>query len=414
MRVLFLIAYFLTASFALAATSTLQDPSSATPESQRIFLHGMDDINTDRATIQAAIDGAPSGTTIILVGHFQLDGEAIVVRRAPLTLKGWTVDNDGDGHVNEDWEDGIDNDHDGRVDEDGWDTVIQGVLGEDGLPVGEDPSTGTFFNRALRFHGASGGQHRLVIRDLEFRGHHRTITLQPDVDSTSNNCVDFATTDGFLDRARIERNLFTNNSRAVQVFGDVRGLRIRRNVMRGGTNASVLIVGGTIGCTGDAASVPIARPANLRVHRNLILDGTIGIFGSSTDNLRVTRNVVDTTGFLGIFSADDSRPRVQNNLVAHATRGVTISGPSMGGRVVGNEFFEIADRAINVVSALGPVTGFRIRHNQFVDTVNEDIRLDTDTSGNLVVVGPDAEVIDLGDNTVRVESDDAQQGAGTL
>ena len=143
--------------FLLAGTSAGSQPPTT------ITVIGLDDQDVDRQNIQDALDAAKNNDTVELVGTFQLDGTRMFITSKQLTITGPAIDNDGDGAINEDWNDGVDNDGDGSIDEDDWDATLIGVADTDGSPR-RDISAAQFFNRRSVHLGSR--------RFLSRRSHH--------------------------------------------------------------------------------------------------------------------------------------------------------------------------------------------------------------------------------------------------
>ena len=152
---------------ALLPTLLALSPAMALASNQQVLhVAGQDDIAVDRLAVQAAVNSAGPGDTILLAGTFQFDGTPVLVRSSRLTIAGEVLDNDGDGAYNEDRPDGVDNDGDGQIDEDGWDATVRGV--DDGFG---GPAADAFpdrFNDGFEVLGFDEALRHLTFRDLEF------------------------------------------------------------------------------------------------------------------------------------------------------------------------------------------------------------------------------------------------------
>jgi len=292
--------------------------SAAAPAGKLLVVVGQDDINVDRPAIQAALDAVPKNGTVRLEGTFQLDGVELLVRSDHVTIEGLALDDDGDHKVNEDWADGVDNDFDGAIDEDDYNAVLNGILAG-GLPDrGSYPGNAlrSLYNRGIAVNDLSG----VAIRDLKFTGLVRGIAFSGGSQTFYGLfCSETIATGGVGSNSIAERNLFDNDERGVQVFGDAHAIRVRDNVVVSGSfGAGILLVGDAFACWNDddtpnPAGFPIGRPVGTQVEGN-----TVSV-----------RNRVG----IGVYSANDSK--VRDNTLDQVTAGVDVEN-SPRTLVIGN------------------------------------------------------------------------------
>lgn len=364
-------------------------------------VQGLDDPALDRANIQAAIDAADDGDTIVLDGTFQLDGGAIAIGRG-LRLRGKTLDNDGDGVVNEDWIDGADNDGDGLVDEDGWDAHIVGLVDENGLPLSEIDRT-TVFNRAIFVRGLEDTIEDLRITDIRFSGHFRAITLEPDTGSTGGTvCENLFSTAGSLSDPRVERNRFDNNDRAVELEGATEDARIKNNLIEDSA-ISIIVQGLGMGCPligGGFDRFPTGQPIETRVEGNRIPSNrSIGVFNSGSIATRIKDNTI-ANGSLGIFSDNDPEVEIKANVLDQVRFAIDVFDPTDDGQIKDNT---INGTIIGVLLDLD-ASGWVVKDNIFGPSLFANVFLETSSSDNRVILDEGDTVFDLGtDNTIIVE-----------
>lgn len=397
----------------------------AAPAHKTLTVFGQADRTVDRQNIQDAIDLAEPGDTVELVDTFLLDGERIFIRESSLTLTGRAEDDDGDGAVNEDWQDGVDNDGDGSVDEDDWDAALVGLANPDGTPV-TDVDLEFYFNRAVSIEGITGAGRKIALRHLKFSTFDRAINLFPEYFFGTRLCADLVVTEGSLQQLTIEHNWFDNNIRDVVANGAVRGSKVADNLTTGALNISVLLLGEEFGCDlpdGTNNPIPMGRPRDNHFSNNRIgMDpgALAGILSLFTDRTKTQKNTVDH-GLIGIYSSGDDRPQVLQNRVSGAGEIGIVVEESPGAKVSHNDVVggfaglygalpssgaRFTDNAVTgaFVGAYFEfwANGFLAVNNAFVGSVEVDYFLDETTFGNkIVVTDPETSVLDLGtDNEV--------------
>lgn len=362
-------------------------PSSAI----EIHVDGRDDADLDRPALQQGLDLAEPGDVLVLSGVFQLDGERLLVRTTPLTLRGVVVDDDGDGRENEDWIDGVDNDGDGQVDEDGWDAVIRGVTNPDGS-LARDADPASYFNRGLALQGVQGTAERLSIRHLKFEHHLRAVTLEPEIDAANNLCEESTATGGRAVDVDLRHNFFTDNERATQVFGQVEDLRLHQNLFLGNHAVDLLLIGSFRGCTGAPGFLLLGTPTGARITENRILDSNIGIFTDLTRDLLFRANSIDEV-VLGVFTRRDEEITIQGNDISRSLRAVTTSLPATDATITGNRISQVLTVGILLQNQ---TSGFLVRNNHFDGSGTADVVLAPNTTGNTVIALPGVRVVDQG------------------
>ncbi|MCP4655221.1 MAG: hypothetical protein GY856_07360 [bacterium] len=371
-----------------------------------VTVVGQADPQVDRQNIQDAVDAASPGTTIVLDGTFLLDGERIFLTTSHLTLTGQAVDNDGDGEVNEDWQDGVDNDGDAAVDEDDWDTVVQGLANPDGTPV-NDGDLDIYFNRALAIEGVTGSARHIAIRHIKFSTHDRAINIFPDWFPGTKLCADYVFTDGTLGHVTIEHNWFDNNMRGIGVHGAVEGLRVRNNLFTDQLSGGVLLFGQEYACGGDDGfDLPVAMGTPLRslLSDNAFTSATAwGVISIATDFTTIVRNTFEL-GIFGVYLTGDSRALVTRNQVRDVVYGILVEGGEkvfvldndVAGGVFGlygalasphTKFFNntVAQSAYFGLYFELEATGFTAALNAFEGSGVADVFLDESTFENTVI-----------------------------
>ena len=362
-----------------AAVSTAANGST-------IHVIGQNDMAIDRGAIQAAIDSAAQGDTVLLEGMFQLDGTPIFVRTSRLTIAGKAVDGDGDGLINEDRSDGIDNDGDGATDEDGWDAVLQGV--DDGAG---GPSSDAFpnrFNDGFEILGIDDRLHHIEFRDLEFRKINRGIYLFPDYDDAGTVllCGSASPRAGRLDHITVKRNAFVDGVRGVEILGRVKAVSIRHNTFSNMTLQSVLLFGQTIGCAEPDGSIvqfiPLGTPRFTDIVDNIMSAVRQGVLSFISDRTSVRRN--DMQAFsVAVGSIEDKDLLVSGNEINDSFFGVLgtsdprYEGPSSGNLVGHNRITgSLIAVLVDCVS-----TGYTAVNNEFSGSVVADVIFDGTAPG---------------------------------
>ncbi len=166
---------------------------------------------SDRAMIQAAIDNAASGATLMLNGTCQLDGERLFINKSNLTLTGAGAAG-------------------------GWSSVIKGIAGPDGKPEG-NPNLDTLNNLGIYFGDPNTGNSvisNVTISNLKFTTLLNAVAVDPQNGYNSVRCKDTHIGKGSANDVIIEDNWFDNNNRAVQNFGSSSNLKIRNNNITNG------------------------------------------------------------------------------------------------------------------------------------------------------------------------------------
>lgn len=363
-------------------------------------VDGQNDSDVDRQAIQDAIDRADDDDAVVLRGTFQLDGERVFLRQE-VQLRGVARDDDGDGRRNEDWADGVDNDGDGVIDEDDWNTVLRGLVDVNGQPLG-DLADGTLFNRGISIEGLGDDVEDIEIRDIAFTGFHRAVSVLPDLRDRGSvfGCDDVVPTDGELEELRLRRNRFTNNTRAVQLFGAVEEAEIRGNVVVGGGVGQVLLVGGLVGCLGEGGPFEIGRPTETRVRGNHFQSvGAAAFLTSGTVDTLVSRNVfVGST--IAVALNDDVRADVVDNVITGSFFPIFPFRSTGPARISGNR---LEDYFTGI--RLDISSGYLIKDNVFnAPAAADDVFLDPESTNNRVLVPAGTVVTDLGiDNVVIIE-----------
>lgn len=408
-----------------------------------VTVVGTDDPAIDRPALQAAVDAAAPGTTLRLIGTFALDGERVLILTSDLVFAGEAIDDDGDGHSNEDWVDGSDNDGDGQIDEDDWNTVIRGVVDETGLPVLDDGVNG-LFNRGLVVEGVAGTQTGLVIRDIFFTGHHRAVDLFPEWGTPTGRCEDRVFTGGELRHVLFEGNRFDNSQLGALGLGEVHQITAKRNLFVGNNIAGFLVEGGDVDCplaggagadrlaigTPTATSILSNRffgtfgfgAATAETHGALIWDNEVSgstgglvslldeglvMAGNRITDTPIGISLFETNGgivlgnevegaFIGIEVDETRRVLVWNNRVSGALiSGFSLTRSATQTTVFGNE---IEDSFIGILLEFEG-SGFKVINNSFSGSLFVDVSLDFDTSDNLVFnSGPTITAEDLGND----------------
>jgi hypothetical protein len=118
---------------------------------------------SDRALIQTAVNSAASGDVLMLVGTCQLDGTQVFITKSNLTIT-------GAGQAGN------------------WTTVVQGIAGGGGLPVGDQPNA--LFNRGFQIGDNSGNSvvKNVDIQNIKFSTLHRSVIVGPQIGQTSPQC----------------------------------------------------------------------------------------------------------------------------------------------------------------------------------------------------------------------------------
>lgn len=364
----------------------------AKPKKKTTTVVGQADSSVDRDNIQAAIDASSNGDTVELVGLFLMDGGNIVIQRSHFTFEGRAVDNDGDGQTNEDWTDGADNDGDGSVDEDDWDAELRGVDDGFGGPAFVSRSQ---FNRTILVQGPSATMQNSTIRNIKITRSARAIALSPDtVFLEGHYCDEVVQTGGFARNWTIEGNLFDNNVRGFQIFGDSHGVKVRNNVFIDDTGIGVLLVGGESTCWNrdeSPASIEVGTPVNTHVTDNLVArsGGGFGLYSAGTRNTRFQANGITTTAY-GLVSLGDDHARIQHNVVTEGFVGFYGEGASSNIRASNNT---IEDCFYGVSLEFG-ATDFTTVNNTVTGSIEVDYFLDDSTTGNTIHLNDPANTVD--------------------
>ncbi len=352
---------------------------------QVLNVAGQNDVAVDRLAVQAAVNSASPGDTILLEGTFQFDGTPVVVRSSRLTIAGEVVDNDGDGAYNEDRPDGIDNDNDGLVDEDGWDATVRGV--DDGFGGPAADAFPNRFNDGFEVLGFDEALRHLTFRDLEFERLNRSIYLFPDYDDdgTVFVCLSSSPTNGRLDRVTIKNNAFVNGVRAVEAAGRVKKVSVRGNLFAQ-QSRGVLLFGQTLGCAEEDGSVveflPLGTPRQFAVANNEFESVSIGVNSFISRSTRVRRNLMQTRT-AGVVSVEDQSMVVSRNEIVGSFAGVIGSfddrfeGPSSGNFVFRNL---IVDSFFGILIDCA-TTGYTAINNEFSGSALADVLLDGTAPG---------------------------------
>ena len=257
------------------------------------------DISTDRALIQAAINNAGSGDTLMLVGTCQLDGTRVFITKSNLTITG--VGAAGN-----------------------WSTVVQGIASGSGTPVGDGglPSQ-LFFNRGFQIGDDSGNsqvQH-VLIENIKFSTLHRGVLVSPQIGGDTLLCSGTTVGTGSASSIVVANNWFDNDDRSAQVFGAANQVTFQNNLVTNGTTGQIdfLMEGQIEGCNGGAGFVsPIGVPENSAIVGNSISGGqeTFPILVTNSDKITVAKNILSGfVQFAMILLSEDSNSQVSNNQI---------------------------------------------------------------------------------------------------
>ncbi len=351
-----------------------------------ITVVGQQDVGADRGAIQAAVDAAQPGDTVLLSGTFHLDGAPVVVETSRVTIAGEAIDDDGDGLANEDPVDGIDDDGDGLVDEDDWNTVLVGV--DDGLG---GPALDVFpdrFNDAFQILGFDADLTRIAFRDLAFEKVNRAIYLFPDYDDggTVLLCDETVATDGSLDRVLVERNRFLNSFRGVEILGRVTDARIRQNLFRDLVGAGVQLFGTQIACAEADGSLVEVLPLGILdrtdIVDNRMINASFGVLSFISNKTSVRRNVM-TGGLAGVASLDDTKMSVAHGEISGTTFGVLASRGGFGAEPGADNTVSHNLFSGNLWGVLVDciTTGYTLVNNEFGGSLLVDVQLDGTAPG---------------------------------
>lgn len=394
---------------ALVLSLALSPTMTAAAAGKTITVFGQDDVNVDRAAIQEALDNVVKNGTVELVGIFQLDGGELFVRNSHVTVRGRANDDDGDGQVNEDWADGVDNDGDGAIDEDDWDAVLKGILDGSGRPYdGGDPLLA--LNRGIAVIGLDNVQ----VTDLKFTGLVRGVAFGTHSFQPGYLCDEMIEI-GAVRNSSAARNLFDNNLRGGQIYGESHQVRFRDNiVIKEGTGAAFLLVGEKSFCVakdGSNSSIPIGRPSRTMIDRNRVydrFDATASIAIFSADQTTVLNNELERVR-TGVHISDSPKTLVQQNRVVDASRrGVqlvedvdTAGNPitdSIGTKIQ-NNFFANAGRWS--VALFDFVTGVKASNNDSINPGRGDYFLQDTSFENRIILKDGQTAVDDGtDNEI--------------
>jgi hypothetical protein len=377
----------------LAGLVTLGAVSSA-GAGEPLHVTGQGQAPHDRLALQAAID---SGAAVIhLSGVFQLDGPSVVIDHGNLRITADAVDDDGDGQTNEDPNDAVDNDGDGATDEDDYEAEIRGVVDDLGLPA---PEVGfsAFFNRGLLIGGVSGTAADITIENLKLSSHFRAVSASPRFAYPRGNmCDDVEVTGGEVRGLRLRDNLFVNNTRAFQIFGDVSGFEVTGNRFDGAVG--VLLVGGAVACivtenpittlalpmgpvkTGTVArntfESPVAQPAAVSLN--------------VTHGILVRDNVVRVGSGTGIQVVGGGDALLLANTVLGGWSSISLINASPGSTVIGNTTSGARDYGITLLSAsgIGVINNFLTGGRGGLRILGISAPTVTMSCGNRIVGGP--------------------------
>ncbi len=406
-RILTHVPFLALALFVLGAGSAEAGPNS-------VLVIGQNDQAVDRATLQAAVDGASPGTTIELEGTFQLDGERILIEDSFLTLAGRRIDNDGDGAFNEDWGDGLDNDLDGLIDEDGWDATLRGVEDPAGGPATQQGDN-ALWNRGLVVEGVQGTLRRLRIRDIRFSNFHRAIEIIPEWGSPTGGCIDRFFTGGKVRGMSVERSRFDGNILGLLVLGDVVASRGEGNVFENSGTGGFFVEGSRVDCPlvgGFSIELALATPVGIRITGNRFVEGGVASFFTRWTRIRGNTFV---GGSVGILSLSDQFEEIRGNSMEDVAVGIAMSDTTrslvIDNSIVGGFFgIDLLDNGAHVVLFSNHIEGtfnglvfelgaqgYFAVNQTFEATLFEDVFLDVDSVGNTVVnTGVPVSALDLG------------------
>lgn len=325
-----------------------------------VTIVGTDNVLVDSAALQAALDAATPGTTLELVGEFQLDGglsfeaseglaigASLFVRTSHITIAGRRVDNDGDGLINEDPENGIDDDGDGLVDEDDRDAVLKGVLLGDGSPAGDCDHPDAvaactnlvlekLFNRGMQFGDVRG----VTVQDLKFEGHSRALPVSSILNTKGFLCEGIVFTGDEVHKLTLQGNSFTNNFRDFQIFGQGDKVKFSDNdVTHLSAGLPILLVGKESICSNGTEFIPL--PVGVAVHTNIsgnrIRRGGSGtaVLTSETEFTTFAQNDVSGASF-GLILEDDTQITVLQNDISDTIFGMLLLDAAEGAHVANN------------------------------------------------------------------------------
>lgn len=297
----------------------------------------------DNIAFRDAMEAASNGSTIEVRGTCQLSQIFVIDKSVVLT--GEEIDDDGDGAVNEDWDDGIDNDGDGTVDEDGWDAVF------DGGRVNVSAST-----------------RNLAIRGLEFRD-----TVVSVLAEASN--------------AKMTRNWFRRGT--LDVSASSSRLLLKSNMWTNTRRGSIYQLLRLSAGDGVEHSAP-------RIQGNLF--DRVSVLIQGTDRAKIKGNEWrDRPGGLQRFHFEDGLAgRIQKNTFEVTFLNAT--GDLAGTKITGNSFaFGGENRSILIQ---GGANGVSASKNQVDDAENWDYYLGPTSHDNTVKLLPGQTVWDGGDNMI--------------
>lgn len=387
-----------TPSISTLILSTLYAASAFATHGHTTVVVGTNDAIVDRSAVQAAVDAALPGDRIRLEGTFQFDGTPVRITQGDLRIVGRAIDNDHDGQLNEDWNDGIDNDGDGRTDEDGWDTRVLGLTDAGGAPQPDDGSTS--FNYGFLLRGISDDVEHIRLSGIELAHFWRAVTFAPDIETASGLCADRFETEGSLRYLRIVNNRFTANDRSIEIVGDVRHARLARNRISGLGQLAMRMIGNAAGCIeadGSAGSTAIGRPTETLLRRNAFEDASIALLSLGSRDTVIVDNQVQV-GIVGIVTQQDDGLIARGNDITGLI-GIDALEAVSDVRLAHNR---IDATAIGILIDLD-ASGYSVRRNVFVGPAENDILLDPTSSENRIRVFAEDVVLDLGtDNDVAI------------